>query len=1125
MAANNHYQYDDDEEEDDFGIHAYNEIQAELSQWGNDSHTTPAVAAATSRRQNIHEYNDYIDDDGNDDEEDDDMIILEDEVEFGRSYNRRGPVGVQTPQPPPPSSQQRRRQQQHHANAMDDSFAHDDDERQQDIENEEYSNDYDANNIMDTNRDRDSEHVVDYDDDSTTSTRLYHDALYTYFQNKERLMLLTNSNSGEEKVGDSIMGDGLPEDPADTANDAALYDADMKFLNSLGSICLSRASSAVGGEGWADTPQKNEGNFWNLLTALRAHGLSSLFYSVNGEDIPEWILSNDLTTMVDSAPADVLDAFLGAVEGAPLTLRRLYAVLRWIEEYHGRKFEERLDQEYQGSDNPLLPPPRRRSMWPSTLAALKERGKIRSTGGVFHPDAPLQTALADQHRSTSPVGVVPFSLEPQDEVDDARLLRACFMLFQAGRIEEATKLVHDCGQPWRAISWTGGVPLSSCGVGNRNRALWKSQCRKIAKAMAALVNTTHDTSMADNIDATGLYPSIAYEAAIMSLLSDNVDTAFSNPVFQTWEDGLHAILRSEVGIIEDEVLNAHNDARVKAFEIGGGHFPYPGTEFQKLDMHGGFQGNGGNLGAALELLEASPVERMREEGGDPFRNGITSFLIGQNAVKDYIERCVILCLEMEDDDDASFLRFITHLVLYVSAVLPDFCSQFSLVTEGNDVIEESMLSLPEQLVLKYVAHLSSRRDLWSYVALYSSLLSEENMITTFSSFLTHVHSKREREMTLKQARDLFPAGIDCLILRNVVRFMIFSDETDWTREPGEVAAPTGVAPAHARMMRSIHWLCFYPEHSPDALAAANMLLRKFFLVSASNNSVDTVECNLMHTSKVFIQHIFPREALNLARESLPVIGCNSSSSLQNLLAEFFSMETYLKAHTMYLQFIGALSMTSPCHKSKTLVDGKQSKHEIEIAGKMERNTFRQKKAGLCKMIIESANRASNTLMEVLTVEGGWLVDAENPLGNEDFETEEAAKRSDELKKIRSSLVPKVVCMLHEVLNKTALWLEQVVHDTLAQFGDAGTDMILTLFGSFDSSNRTDDDSSIDLLSSSKAAPGYWHKKAFSLASVVANDENYLHEAYDRANMQSFLVLMAESHISLSRTISRNFIEC
>ena len=60
---------------------------------------------------------------------------------------------------------------------------------------------------------------------------------------------------------------------------------------------------------------------------------------------------------------------------------------------------------------------------------------------------------------------------------------------------------------------------------------------------------------------------------------------------------------------------------------------------------------------------------------------------------------------------------------------------------------------------------------------------------------------------------------------------------------------------------------------------------------------------------------------------------------------------------------------------------------------------------------------------------------------------------------------------------------------------------------------------MDSLTASRAAPGYWHKKALSLASVVANDGNGLHETFDNAEMDNFLKLMADSHVSLSRSIS------
>ncbi|KAL3763490.1 hypothetical protein ACHAW5_010882 [Stephanodiscus triporus] len=1087
MASNN------DPDEDD-GVKAYNLIQAELGQWGLDftptstprrysagfsqyydetpapaSTTTPATTTKPASSAHALRIQKKYEDD-----------MEEEDGSPSPGTGRHGPVGIQTPEPP---------------------------RRQAPMTDEQAL-------VETTDEDMDAGRLID---DGMDSYRPYHDALYAYLQSKERLSKFSqraNDYSAMQIDGDeAVMGE--QDDEGAHAAQSAMKNAEVTFLESLASICLSRVSGIVGGislDGgniWSEA-SKNEGNLWDLLAALRAECVSSLFYCVNGEELPDLILSNDPASMVDSAPADVLDACLGG--GVSLPLQRLNAALGWIEACHGRRFEEALNQEYEGNADPLLPPPRRRTMWPGTLAALQKQRRSPSTSGAFHPDAPLQIALGT--RSSSPVDVLS-SLMPQDEMDDARLLRACFMLFQAGRVEEAVKLVTDCGQPWRAASWTGWEPLSADGAGNPTRALWKRKCRKILKKMAELVNmdstTTEDTGM------RGLYPSIAYEAAILSLLSDDVDAALNNPVFQTWEDGVCAILRAEVGIIQDDVLRSHHMARVEFAEGSGGHFPFPGTEFESYsrDMDDAPHGNWGDLAAALEKLDASPIAQIREDGGDPFRNGMISVLVGQNALKEYIEECAILSLETESNDEACFLRFITHLVLYVGTVLPEFCSRLSLPPGIDAATDSNISSLHELLILKYVAHLSSRRDLWPYVALYSSLLSTDNIIDTYSSFLIRVHSDRERQMFLNQARELFPKGFDCYILRYVVRGMIMCDANDWTREPGEEAAPLGVSPADARMMRSIHWFCYYPEHRPDALVAVNMLLRKFLLRSKS----DTPDKDL-YAAKLFIDRILPRDLIDVAvdqcqKKSQAIAGSISLSLVQNLEVEYLSIQGYLKAHTQYTQFLNDITKTSPCHKSNKLVGGAQSKHESEIADKMERNNFRHKKMGLCKIVIESASRVSDSLMDVLTFAGGWLIDANSNLDNEETESEEAKSRSEELEMIRNTYVPRAVFMLHEVFDKTAMWLEQIVHDTVAQFGSAGKEMLLTLYGSFDESDRTPDNLSMDSLSASRAAPGYWHKKSLSLASVVANDGNGLHEALNNAELESFLKLMAESHISLS----------
>lgn len=864
----------------------------------------------------------------------------------------------------------------------------------------------------------------------------------------------------------------IDNDEETTQEDAkAMEEADMKFLDSLANICFARSATE---ECW------KEGNFWELLYCLRSRGLSSLFYCVNGESCPEMRLNADPKSMSELSPAQVLNACLGGSEDKPLSLplERLNAALEWIQSCHGRKWEEMLSNDYQDSKDPLLPPPRRRTMWPSTLEALKRRGDSKN----LHMDAPLL-------RSSSPTDV---RLDPSDETDDARLLRACFRLIQSGRADQAIELTKECGQAWRAVQWIGGEPMDEKGNGNPTRRLWKNQCRAISEKMTQIVSGGVELA---------LHSSLAYEAAILALLSDNVEGCMNNPVFGTWEDGVHAILSAERGIIEEDVLRSHDDARAE----GMGNFPFPGTEGGRNDVD--VMGCDGDMAAALQRLDTSSLESVREANGDPYRNGMRSFLVGREGVKQYMEECSALALELEEDE-AYFLRFVVHLVLYVDTVLPELTFRLALPNTDDSV------SLREVLFLKYTAHLSSRRDLWPYVPLYTSLLTQENILATFSDFLVHVHTDGERQMMLKEARDFFPDGLDRYVLRNVVREMIQCDEEKFLREPGEELPPKGVSPGDARMMRSVLWLCYHPEHFPEALVCANMLLRRFMLTSEDK---DQYSKSFMYAPKVFIDQIFPKEVFKMAGEHSQdmndtIAGCISLQMIQNLQAEYLSIKRFLEAHNSFVHFINAITKTSPCHKSESKSVKGSGAYENEIAQKLERNDFRKKKTGLCKIVIEYATKVSDALMEVLTFSGGWLVDHSLDQSG-DYKSEEAAARLEEMKEIRSAFVPMAIFMLHEVLNKTAMWMEQVVHDTVDQFGDASPDMLFTLFSTFDDSEEV----TARMLKTSPAAPAYWHKKAVSMASIVANDDHELHEAVGDKDMQKFLGLVADSQVK--------YIEC
>jgi len=1080
MASNN----------DDFGLKAYQEIQAQLGLWGEASPSPRRKSPSASR------YNDSLNTPATFDGPETDSFIMDDDESAGagspnmrspeeKMMNRGGSVGVQTPLP---------------AEGYDDHA----------MEHENDSNDNADDGGMDTAQ------IIIGDD--TDSYGPYHNALLTFLQSRERLSKAYSALQVEDNDDDVMQ-----EDDEELAKaDAAGEEAEMKFLSSLAEICLLRGRQDYGKGvrgGFAaglNEASKNEGNFWDLMAALREGGMDSLFYCVNGENPPDLTLNKDPATMITSSPAEMLDACLGEDEdgNTSLPLLRLNAALSWIEACHGRNFDEKIANSYKNGNDPILPPPGRRTMWPATVEAMKRKGQ--SAQGKIYLDAPLQHIFGE--RSTSPVNVSSF-LASEDEANDARLLRACFMLIQAGRIEEAIKLVSDCGQPWRAASWIGGEPLSSDGSGNPTRSLWKKHCRQISKQMARVTHVGNSPQA----NTRNLHSSIAYEAAILCLLSDDAHNALNNPVFQTWESGVHAVLRAERGIIVDDVLRAHNNARIAAAEESQTHFPYVGTDLDELNNNeDASEGCDGDLGATLEKLDTSPLDEIREGSADPFRNGMSSFLVGQNAVKEYIEECAALSIAAQNEDEACFLRFIAHLVIYIDSVLPDFSSQLSL-PQDMDAGYSNDDSLCELLLLKYISYLTTRRDLWSHVALYCSLLSVDNILETYSSFLINVHSDQERKMVLQQAREFFPEGLDCCILRNVVREMIISD-IKWQHAPGEEGAPAGVNSADARKMRSIHWLCYYPEHWPDALVCSNMLLRIFLLTKGVGT--EPTDSNLL-ACKILCDKMLPDDLADVAVmhcEQNNVGNVPMSISLplaRNLKKEYIAIERFLKAHTMYAQFLDVVANTSPSHSSKSKLSGGTQQNEFErgIADKMERNAFRQKKTGLCKIISKAATRASEALMQVISFHGGWLIDENVSSGSED--TEEAQSRSHEMSAIRSTFLPKVVFMLYEVLDKTASWLEQVVYDTLIQFGSGSEDMLLDLFSAFDESDRSnDDDVTMDVLTTSLAAPGYWHSEALSLASVIGNDANMLNQLVG-SDMERFQSLIAESHVKLSRCSNRD----
>ena len=125
---------------------------------------------------------------------------------------------------------------------------------------------------------------------------------------------------------------------------------------------------------------------------------------------------------------------------------------------------------------------------------------------------------------------------------------------------------------------------------------------------------------------------LAYEAAILAILSDNVDAALSNPTTSTWEDGVHAILSAVRGSAEDAALAIHNRARRNAAVGRGALFPYPGFDDGRDGDERRFGFSDLDLGRALTAIKDRGNDATRDEGRDasalnapaPVRNSATA---------------------------------------------------------------------------------------------------------------------------------------------------------------------------------------------------------------------------------------------------------------------------------------------------------------------------------------------------------------------------------------------------------------------------------------------------------------------------------------------------------------------
>ena len=198
---------------------------------------------------------------------------------------------------------------------------------------------------------------------------------------------------------------------------------------------LARAANCRGDEGRA------ERNVWTLMEKLCEEGVDNLL-NVRPEEYEESTPLDAIVSDVCSTPSEVI---IECVNNDRL-LRRRQIILEWLESC--------AEEDIVFYDPNAKSRNGRAAMWPQTM---------KNGGGRFHVDLE--------------------ELKGLDGEDEAELLSSVFMMIRAGKLQDACALCAKAGQPWRAASISGSMPMGSnvdeigndsgSFFGNPKFALWR----------------------------------------------------------------------------------------------------------------------------------------------------------------------------------------------------------------------------------------------------------------------------------------------------------------------------------------------------------------------------------------------------------------------------------------------------------------------------------------------------------------------------------------------------------------------------------------------------------------------------------------------------------------------------
>jgi hypothetical protein len=622
---------------------------------------------------------------------------------------------------------------------------------------------------------------------------------------------------------------------------------------------------------------------------------------------------------------------------------------------------------------------------------------------------------------------------------DAEILKNALGLILSGRLADAKSLARDSGIPWRAAVWGGGAPEDGASTGNPRRFLWKRmmwiQAEKLSEQKGGL----------------------AEEIAISALLSSNLSVALSNASCRTWQHGLYATIRAMLDRTEDDLLHLRNNNRRRMIPY------FPVAEHEKVEsayLRSTTEVAGWNETDAIHILKTAPFECM--QGTGIIERAIASFVIGRESISQFMSEA------MSKVVDDSSLRFLTHIALYLDSFSSSI-NQASLV--GSTEWKNELLS-------RYVEHLASREDLWYMIVLYASLLPDTFIFETLPMYLTSIESPQEREVVVRQLRELLPGNDwDSDVLKRVVS-IIFEEED-------ESVDPKNVTPNDYLKMKAVDWLNFDDRHCGEALVAANRLLRQFLLADktiSANTFINDVSLDILDNVSKYVEIL---EAIEVTAVDQEV----KRLRMKQAHSEFIAFKAYFNALNAYNQwnYVKTTSPTTTPVSTNTFDGSRLNSRELEIARREKHRQLIVQKRDISGNVVSAANAAQSALREVLEHPGGWLVTEDEVVLENDADT----KRLLELGTLRSNLIPGIIKLYQSVCSSTAEWMAESLDDLTLQLEQKRQTALQIL-----------DETSAGL--DSAVSPKYWANRGIELLNIVSSEKDKIESVLGPDDLKSIM---------------------